>query len=313
MRLFGIFSKKEKNEDFFKKKLCISQDLKYFIEIEIKKNQTCEEIYNKYRNDIEKKILNFINKSNNDLYFHQQKSKEYFLIENTDEIQSKFKLKLKDKPFNYLKKKSDEKIEVNFFYITDYFYKLNENNNNLNNNNNNLNNNNKNSNINLNQKKTITKLDPQDCIRKGTLNKYSFHLKKFEERVIKLFENRILIKSGDNKNKKITNSGFFYSYLLSEIKSLTDGTNEKEIPLKQNKNIFEIITYDDDKLILKAKNKEDKNDWMISISILASKFKENRLIFQLENKINELNKNNYDDIMKIIFNFFIIIIINFIL
>ena len=62
MRLFGIFLKKEKNEEFFKKKLCISQDLKYFIEIEIKKNQTCEEIYNKYRNDIEKKILNFINK-----------------------------------------------------------------------------------------------------------------------------------------------------------------------------------------------------------------------------------------------------------
>ena len=124
--------------------------------------------------------------------------------------------------------------------------------------------------------------------------------------MIKLFENRILITSGDNKNKKIKNSGFFYSYLLSEIKSLLDGTNEKEIPLKQNKNIFEIITYDDDKLILKAKNKEDKNDWMISISILVSKFKENRLIFQLENKINELNKNNYDEIMKIIFNFFIV-------
>jgi hypothetical protein len=270
-----------KNDDIIR--LYLDRFKKTYLMVKIVQTQTCQEIQNQYQNEILTEIVK------NNLNSKLNTNEYAFTIIDDENIFTEIKLKPKDVPLNYLRKKT-----VNFYYL----------------------------NILDNKKRDDAtssflsdKLSPsiqpktgsfsndniislntqEECLREGELLKYSHKHKRWDRRIVKLDKNKLIIIKPKNKGE-VEQSLII---LLSDISGVSREVSDKSL---KEKFLFEIMTYEGEHYILKSKCNADLESWIESIGTYVSLVRDNKYLIMYGDNITKATKEIYEKSTRIVAN-----------
>jgi hypothetical protein len=270
-----------KNDDIIR--LYLDSFKKTYLMVKIVQTQTCQEIQNQYQNEILTEIVK------NNLNSKLNTNEYAFTIIDDENIFTEIKLKPKDVPLNYLRKKT-----VNFYYL----------------------------NILDNKKRDDAtssflsdKLSPsiqpktgsfsndniislntqEECLREGELLKYSHKHKRWDRRIVKLDKNKLIIIKPKNKGE-VEQSLII---LLSDISGVSREVSDKSL---KEKFLFEIMTYEGEHYILKSKCNADLESWIESIGTYVSLVRDNKYLIMYGDNITKATKEIYEKSTRIVAN-----------
>ena len=260
--------------------LYFTLDKRKYLPIELTKELTCEQLHIQYHNKIADQIAK-LSQSTKSL-----KSDYSFLIIDSTNLYTRIKLKQTDIPLNYITPTTD------IFYLSlsnnelapnpSFFENTPQNK------------------IQNSYQKIMNIVNPEEIIREGELQKYSFRQKKFVPRTVLMDKDKLMLTMNYYKNGNNQNTNLWSVILFCDILTITKNTNEKDI--KDKKYIFEIETFQNDILIFKAKNSSDQEGWIESISLLVKQTKENKYFNLYTTLTIDTAKEIYDKEINIIFS-----------
>jgi hypothetical protein len=253
------------------------------LELKILSDYSCQDIHCNYHNEILAELMknNHTGGSNSSLNKIINQNEFAFMIIDDENPFTEIKLKMKDYPFKFLKKRcinlyylnignsKKEEIEPKIVLDVADTYSVNSSNSMMQSNSSNQ----------------------GECIREGELMKFSIKHKKFDKRIVVLDREKLIITKPRNKESTIL--------LLSDISTINREISEKTA---KEKFTFEITTFESDHYIFKAKHNADMESWMDSISNYFSLIRDNKFIIKYGEQINRLVKDSYEKGMKIIYN-----------
>jgi hypothetical protein len=258
--------------------ICLNFDRmkKNYLIIKILQSQSCQEILTQYYNDILTELQKLSGAKPNLNEFA-------FLIIDDENIFTELKLRPKDTPLNYLKKKS-----VNLYYLN-VLDKKKEDQGSF-----------------VSEKALITdsgvtnsdvmsiQTTIEDCIREGELLKYSRKHKKYDRRIVKLDKNKLVITK--LKAKEMEENTII---LLSDIDGIAREVSDKTL---KDKYLFEITTFEGERYVLRSKCNADLESWIESIMSCASLVKDNKFLIMYSDNITKVIKEIYERSTRIIAN-----------
>jgi hypothetical protein len=257
--------------------ICLNFDRskRLYLIIKVLQSQTCQEISNQYQNEIMAELI-----KNNPI---KPNINEFaFIIIDDESIYTEIKLKQRDTPLSFLKKKS-----VNLYYLNILDKKKEE------------------AHSSFMSVKVGFVIEPpndnmvalqtiEDCIREGELLKYSRKHKKYDRRIVKLDKNKLVMTKF--KGKELEENTII---LLSEIDGITREVSDKTL---KDKFLFEISTNEGESYILRSKCNADLESWIDSIMTCASLVKDNKFLIMYGDNINKVIKEIYERSTRIIAN-----------
>jgi hypothetical protein len=270
------------SDDF--NRLYLDRNKQIYIQIKLTTDLSCQDIHSYYHNEILEEIMkNNQNQINKVLNLNEFS----FLIIDSENIYTEIKLKLKDYPFRFMKKRS-----INLYYInTNEGLKAQENKNN-----------DKIQTLNEGNLNSIIN-NSEECIREGELLKYSFKHKRFDKRTVILDKEKLIIIRAKTKNQQpsiynIINIETTILY-LTDINAILREISENSII---DKFTFEINTFEGERFVFKSKCNADLESWMEAIYLLMSLVRDNKHIIKFSEMISKVTKESYEKEMKIIFS-----------
>lgn len=176
-------------------KIYFDRNKRSFLELKITKDFSCQDVHSQYHNEILAELMKNNSIQNNSKFINANDFS--FMIIDDDNPYSEIKLKMKDFPVKFLKKKT-----INIYYLNitnkkengedDRDYKIGE-----------LSDCTTINNIN-NTPTTISMVpNNEECIREGELLKYSFKHKTFDKRNLVLDKEKLIITKPKNKGINI--------------------------------------------------------------------------------------------------------------
>ena len=168
-----------------------------FLEIKIPREFTCQDIHCHYHNDILAELMknNSTNGSNSSFNKIINQNEFAFMIIDDENPYTEIKLKMKDTPCKYLKKKC-----ISLYYLNVSPVKKEESAMDVRMNNEILGMDNYSINT-ANSVNSSQSINQGECIREGELMKYSFKHKKFDKRIVVLDKEKLIITKPKNKGK----------------------------------------------------------------------------------------------------------------
>lgn len=272
-----------------------------YLELKIPKEFSCQDIHSNYHNEILGELMrNNSSVTGNGNYSKILNANEFaFMILDDENPYTEIKLKMKDVPGKFIKKKTinlyylnmnpqkkeessgDNKVvDMTDNYAVNTVSTLSSLNSTVN------------TNSNVGANFNFTNFTTQEeSVREGELLKYSFKHKKFDKRVVVLDKEKLIITKPKNKESTIL--------LLSDISAITKDISDKAA---KDRFTFEITTFEGDHYIFKSKHNADLETWIESIYMLLSLIRDNKFIIKYGDQINKLVKDTYEKGMKIIYN-----------
>ena len=183
-----------------KTKIYFDRNKSTFIEIQILKDHSCQDIHSQYHNEILSELMKQNSFSTSSSYNRILNSNEFaFIIIDNENQYCEIKLKMKDRPLVFISKPSINLYYINITHIKNDEDALPEKSEHS-------------STINGINSITTTKYinshnyqmsHEDDCIREGELLKYSMKHKRFDKRLLVLDKEKLIITKLRNKGKEL--------------------------------------------------------------------------------------------------------------
>ena len=150
----------------------------------------------------------------------------------------------------------------------------------------------------------INFVSPNNKIIDGEIEKFSFSQKMFNKIFIYIDSNKLMYKEISPKEKKSLQN-LWNVIPLSNISSLenniSDNIDSPYIDIDKYKDrLFMIKTFNNEKLLLKANDKNDKEIWLNHLKDIIEKVRMDKIFFKFNKDINDISKNIYMNTLKFI-------------
>lgn len=167
-------------------RLYFDRNKRSYAEIKLTRELNCQDVHSQYHNEILAELMRNNRDSTGNGSNKILNANEFnFMIIDDDNIYTEIKLKLKDTPYKFIKKKS-----INLYYLNTSVSKKEENVSSF-----------MTESKNEPRSRSITMSNNDECIREGELQKYSFKHKKFDKRTLVLDKEKLIITKPKNKGK----------------------------------------------------------------------------------------------------------------
>ena len=150
----------------------------------------------------------------------------------------------------------------------------------------------------------INFVSPNNKIIDGETEKFSFSQNMFNKIFIYIDSNKLMYKEISSREKK-SSQNLWNVIPLSNISTLDnnilDNIDSPYIDINKYKDrLFIIKTINNEKLVLKANDKNDKEIWLNQLKNIIEQVRMDKILFKFNKDINDISKNIYMNILKFI-------------